>query len=310
MRATFVVLIDFFHLKIAFHMKTKRILALTLLLATAFLANGLQAQGVSGVACQFFFNRYNSDKSGEKLPVEEGETLGAIHYRGWTPAAEYQTGALISAVVTGMPAEGFLPADLVFSTGAYLPEVRMTITANGFVGIGTQTPGAKLHVEGNTHVSEDLLVGQNQFTIGNIWAGGSVEAGADIQAGGSIQADQNVIALERMSVGTQLTPLGNVRLLVDGGILAGEVEVIDMNNWPDYVFLPDYQAPSASDLEAFIREHGHLPGVPSAAEVHENGLKLGEMQAMLLEKIEELTLIIIQQQKEIDSLKAQLKPAH
>jgi hypothetical protein len=290
-------------------MKTKRILFLTLLLATAFLANGLQAQGVSGVACQFFFNRYNSDKSGEKVAVEAGETLGAIHYRGWTPAAEYQTGATISSVVTAAPAEGYLPANLVFSTGAAQLYERMTITPDGLVGIGTPSPSAMLHVEGNSYTSQDLLVGQNQFTIGNIWAGGSVEAGTDILAGGNIQADQNVVALERMSVGTHLTPLGNVRLLVDGGILAGEVEVIDMNNWPDYVFLPDYKAPTAADLEIFIRENGHLPGIPSAAEIHEEGLKLGEMQARLLEKIEELTLIIIQQQKEIDSLKAQLNPA-
>ena len=261
-------------------MKTKRILILLALFTGGLFANGLQAQSIAGKVCDFFFNRYNSAKTGEKVTVYEGEFLGTIHYRGWTPGEEYQTGAAIRSVVTATPAVGFLPANLIFYTGGAELQSRMTITEEGNVGIGTETPFSKLHVDGNTIISKDLMV------------------------------DQNIFAMDRMSVGTQLSPLGNTRLLVDGGILAGEIEVIDMDNWPDYVFLPDYEAPTAAELETFIQQHGHLPGVPSAAEVKENGLNLGEMQARLLEKIEELTLIVIEQQKQIDSLKEQLNPTH
>ena len=79
-------------------------------------------------------------------------------------------------------------------------------------------------------------------------------------------------------------------------------------NWPDYVFAPDYNLMSIDELSTFIERHGHLPGVPSAHEVEkERGIELGEMNRILLEKVEELTLMIIQQQREIDSLKSKMK---
>jgi hypothetical protein len=73
--------------------------------------------------------------------------------------------------------------------------------------------------------------------------------------------------------------------------------------WPDYVFSRNYKLPSLSEVEQFITENQHLPNVPSAAEVKENGIELGEMNAILLQKVEELTLYIIALQKQVDELK-------
>ncbi len=82
--------------------------------------------------------------------------------------------------------------------------------------------------------------------------------------------------------------------------------------WPDYVFEPSYKLRSLSELETFIRQNKHLPGLPSQAEISHQGIPLVSTQKALVEKVEELTLYIIALQKQIDSLKAclQTQTAH
>lgn len=91
------------------------------------------------------------------------------------------------------------------------------------------------------------------------------------------------------------------RLSVKGKVRAEEVKVY--NTWADYVFAKDYKLPSLKEVETFISQKGHLQNVPSAKEVTEKGLALGEMAKIQQEKIEELTLYLIQQNKEIEELK-------
>lgn len=97
--------------------------------------------------------------------------------------------------------------------------------------------------------------------------------------------------------------------------------VVDEEIWPDYVFDEKYELMSLEEVRAYIKEHGHLPNVPSATNVEENGVNLGEMAKITLEKVEELTLYILQQQEllekqqgllekqqeEIERLKAEVK---
>lgn len=86
-------------------------------------------------------------------------------------------------------------------------------------------------------------------------------------------------------------------LFVYGGILTEEVRVILNGWWADYVFEEDYSMLNLQELETFIKENKHLPNVPSAKEVKENGIELGEMAKIQQEKIEELVLYIIEQNK-------------
>lgn len=86
------------------------------------------------------------------------------------------------------------------------------------------------------------------------------------------------------------------KLSVNGTIRAKEIKV-EAEPWPDYVFKDDYPLLSLSEIESYIKEHGHLPEVPNATEVGENGLSLGEMNRILLQKIEELTLHLIEKDK-------------
>jgi hypothetical protein len=105
---------------------------------------------------------------------------------------------------------------------------------------------------------------------------------------------------------TSLTiPTGNYKLIVQSGILTEKVKVAVQNsaNWSDYVFAEDYNLMSLYDVEKYIKKNQHLPNIPSAKELVKEGLDLGEMQAKQMEKIEELTLYMIEMKKEIDSLK-------
>ncbi|MFO7657402.1 MAG: CUB domain-containing protein [Bacteroidales bacterium] len=103
------------------------------------------------------------------------------------------------------------------------------------------------------------------------------------------------------NVGIGTTNFGDGKLAVNGKILATEVEV-KVFPWSDYVFTKDYKLRTIEEVADFISENGHLPEVPSAKEVEENGLKLGEMNAILLKKIEELTLYIIDLEKRFQEL--------
>jgi hypothetical protein len=111
-----------------------------------------------------------------------------------------------------------------------------------------------------------------------------------------------------LNIGTE-TANADYKLQVKGKVRAQEIKV-ETANWPDYVFAKDYALPSLKETEKHIQEKGHLPGIPSAEEVKSNGVDLGEMNAKLLKKIEELTLHLIEQNKmlqaqqtEINSLK-------
>ena len=96
------------------------------------------------------------------------------------------------------------------------------------------------------------------------------------------------------------------KLTVNGRILAREVIVSnDIRTWPDYVFAPGYEMMSLTELEAYVNEHHHLPDVPSAEEVEEQGIGLGEMNAILLQKVEEMTLRMIEMEKRIHELESQ-----
>lgn len=105
-----------------------------------------------------------------------------------------------------------------------------------------------------------------------------------------------------VSIGATTIPTG-YKLAVDGSVICEELVVEMSEDWPDYVFNDDYNLKPLSELEKFIKKNGHLPGVKTAKEIQENGLSVGEMNKQLMEKVEELTLYIIQLNKEVDALK-------
>lgn len=104
------------------------------------------------------------------------------------------------------------------------------------------------------------------------------------------------------NVGIGTLETGIHKLAVEGSIGAREVKV-EASTWSDFVFNKDYNLKNLNEVELFIEENKHLPDIPSETEVIENGISLGEMDAKLLQKIEELTLYMIEMNKEIQLLK-------
>ncbi|MEY4875347.1 MAG: hypothetical protein RL708_496 [Bacteroidota bacterium] len=106
------------------------------------------------------------------------------------------------------------------------------------------------------------------------------------------------------NIGLSTNPNTGFKLSVNGEIRAKGVTV--ETGWSDFVFDKDYKLMSITQLENYINQNHHLPQIPSAAQVAEHGIELGSMESKLLQKIEELTLYMVQQQKEIEELKKQV----
>ncbi len=122
--------------------------------------------------------------------------------------------------------------------------------------------------------------------------------------------DNRILQLNS-DVGIGTSPLTGYALSVDGKIIAKEIKV-EASPWADFVFDEDYELKNLEDVEQYIEQENHLPGVPSASDVEEEGVNLGEMNAILLQKIEEMTLYMIElnkkieaQQEEIEELKSE-----
>lgn len=118
-------------------------------------------------------------------------------------------------------------------------------------------------------------------------------------SGGSVWSESNFVASYTgdVAIGTSSVPSG-YKLAVEGNIRTREIRV-DQDAWPDYVFEEDYDLPTLEEIQKHINEKGHLPNIPSAAEVKTNGIELGEMDRLLLRKIEELTLYVIQLESQL-----------
>jgi hypothetical protein len=132
--------------------------------------------------------------------------------------------------------------------------------------------------EGTTNRANDIL---------NIWN----SSGGDIL---SIRGDR------RVSINTTL-PATGYALSVDGKIICEELKVQLSGSWPDYVFNDTYNLLPLPQLAKYISENKHLPGIPNAAQVEKEGISIGDMQKRLMEKIEELSLYMLQQQKQLDA---------
>jgi hypothetical protein len=269
---------------------------------------------------------------------------------------------------------------------------NVIIDANGFMGIGDQSPSERLEVDGNANFKDSVYVGEllgvgtttptytvevasdlaRAININNSYTGASPKYGAyatlDAEGTGTrygfyayvngnasdasssygmrgyattagpgnvyggyfatgtatgggteygvyasasdyglyVAAGQSYFNSTGITVGTTTQATGYM-VSVNGDIICEELKVQDSGSWPDYVFASDYDLRSLEEIEAHIEANSHLPGVPDAATVAEEGIEIGRMQKLLMEKIEELTLYMIDANKQIVELKNEVK---
>lgn len=136
-------------------------------------------------------------------------------------------------------------------------------------------------------------------------SGGNPQAGLVIAPWGSQPGGLRIAENGNVGIGTP-NP-GAFRLAVNGSVRAKEV-IVD-TGWADFVFDDDYPLMPLDEVARHIAEKGHLPDIPSAQEVEANGVSIGEMQAKLLQKVEELTLYMIDLEQDNDTLRAMLETA-
>ncbi len=167
------------------------------------------------------------------------------------------------------------------------------------IGIGTGNPQAPLHVVGGMRVDSICdQNGQHCKTISTGWgAASNVLTTPDGQT--------NVISVNSNSNVGVGTTSPQSKLAVNGTITAKEVKVTQ-SGWSDYVFAEDYRLLSLNELETYVGTEKHLPGIPSAKEVEKNGLEIADTLSKQMQKIEELTLYMIQLKKENEQLKERI----
>lgn len=192
-----------------------------------------------------------------------------------------------------------------------------------FATRGGNTFNGDQFVNGNQIITGNLVIGKdaNITTISGPASSGAIQIKTNVAFGGATNRylrlgwkDNNAIFASALAINDDLNVgIGTItpdsKLAVNGTIHSKEVKV-DMNGWSDFVFKKDYDLPTLEEVEKHIAEKGHLENIPSEEEVLKNGINLGEMNSKLLQKIEELTLYLIElekanisQSKEIDALK-------
>src|ERR1700744_4889483 len=208
-----------------------------------------------------------------------------------------------------------------------------TFPSSGNVGVGTTSPAAKLQtnylftdlagvsIQGGPSSGTALTIGGSAgdsgasvVSVAPGWNTNASPYALDISPTGtangtdtrllniSFAGSNKMVVMKGGNVGIGSTN-PDQKLTVKGTIHSQEV-IVDMNVLPDYVFKPAYHLPTLNEVKTYIDKNHHLPEMPSAEQVAKDGLSLGEMNAKLLKKVEELTLYLIEKDKELNNQQA------
>lgn len=222
--------------------------------------------GIGSIAPAEKLSILNGNLSISSDAIAFNSSMGALKI-GWANTPNAYVG--LAGITNSF---GLDQIDLAFYTAYGTASEKMRIMSNsGYVGIGTSAPTQKLEVkDGNFSTNQNIYASSatSKVLIGNM-------AGLNTS---------------------------NYSLAVNGIAIFTKAIVRLTSTWPDYVFEPTYKLPTLAEVEAYLAKNKHLQDVPTAAEVEKNGIDLGDNQAILLKKIEELTLYMIALNKKVEAL--------
>ena len=224
--------------------------------------------------------RLNSSYNTNTFQICNGVTLtnSSNEYGAFSLAFEGNAN-ITNSLVVGVSGYNWTPSNM----SSYILDSKLFVQGNAFINGSLETNDFRTISLNAQNISA------NNFNISNI-------------------SVTNSNVSNKLKVGA-MQPTGSntdYKLSVDGKAVFKEA-VVTLDNWADFVFENNYKLRKLEEVEAFIKENHHLPDVPSEKEVKENGVSLGEMDAILLQKIEELTLYMIELKKENEALKKEVQ---
>ncbi|MGL4630889.1 MAG: hypothetical protein ACRCVT_06750, partial [Leadbetterella sp.] len=217
-------------------------------------------------------------------------------------------------------------SNMNFWVGGSSDELATTATAaisiaqNGYVGMGTTAPEAKLDIKGTGYVMARIASTNDQANLSLKGTFGQIENNTGdffiTNSGANGSMIFRTTTTERMrinSIGQVIIgipvnlPSSDYKLAVAGNIIAEKIKVKNKSSWPDFVFEKSYKLQPLEEVEQYIQANKHLPEIPSAAEVAKEGQDVGEMNRLLLKKVEELTLYLIELEKKNKELNGRVE---
>ena len=234
--------------------------------------------------------------------LQRGGAIQVVDNRGNMCFQMYDSGSLDERIIDYKP-------NIIFNN-------------KGYVGIGTTSPITTLDVNGSVKLGNGATYSDLVFKTGTAMSGtngvfeifprtipltGTARQTTHFKNASDFfgKTEHDVLVDGNVGIGTSDTK--GFKLGVNGKIFANEIKVAIYPNWPDFVFEKTYSLPSLREVENHIKEKGHLKNIPSSKEVEKNGFFLGEMDAKLLQKIEELTLYIIEQEKKFEKQEKEME---
>ena len=241
---------------------------------------------------------------GTSTPTSKLTLQTPLNNNGWTHIGGNNT-IIVGESIGGVSAAiGTSTEHILRLNAGALGRIQILPDGNVVVGDQNVAPYGRFTVR-TANGNYGMVHTSNEGNVIGTFIGGS-SAGLGTFTNTNMRIFANGISAIFIGSGTNNVGIGidfpTNKLEVNGTIRSKEI-IVETINWPDYVFDKNYKLPLLSDVEKFILQNKHLSNISSAEEIEAKGLHVGDNQKRMMEKIEELTLYIIRQQKEIDALK-------